>query len=257
MLPSSEWLHLAERLPVGQSFRTKHICGAGDALQVANKDGAYTAWCHRCQEGGYVSKTHVRYRAPVLQEITRSTLPRSAIAFKEAGQAVQQHCYRFFLGKGIDPNMLPLQDMLWDDATHRVIFKHEHGASGRVVQDGVFPKWIEYYVNGKVATHAVFRGTSDAIVFTEDILSAIKYKYATGCSGVALLGTVLPSDVRLPSSARLFIALDGDKAGREGAACTRRALEFRGYKPVVITAPAGLDPKDLTIRQLRESLMNE
>lgn len=256
MLPSSEWLHLAERLPVGQSFRTKHICGAGDALQVANRDAAYTAWCHRCQEGGYVSKTHVRY-VPVKQESTRSTLPQGAVPFLTTDAAVQQHCYRFFLTKGIDPNMLPLDDLLWDVVTHRVIFKHALGASGRVVQDGVFPKWIEYYIKGKTATHAVFKGQTDAVVLTEDILSAIKYRYATGCTGVAMLGTVLPSDIRIPDEARVYIALDGDRAGREGAVGTRRALLFQGFEPVVVQTPDGKDPKDLTIKQLRDSLCKE
>ena len=253
MLPRSEWLHLAERIAVGSSFRVPHTCGAGSPMKIQNKAEAYSAWCHRCQDGGFVSKEHVRYK-PVQQESTRTSLPRTAVPFLETSTAVQQHCYRFFIGKGIDPNMLPLHDLLWDEHTHRVIFRTSQGASGRVVQEGVFPKWVHYYVQGNIGSHAVF-GTGSTVVFTEDILSAIKYSYSCGCRAIALLGTKLAPDVQVDSTDSVFIALDGDKAGRDGSLCTRRRLLFRGIKSTIVHTPEDKDPKDLSIRELRESLM--
>lgn len=255
MLPSADWLHLAERLAVGASARVQHHCGAGAPLVVYNNTTGYSAWCHRCQLGGFRSKEYVRY-SPVQQESLRSTLPWDAVPFLDAGQAVQATAYRFFVGKGLDPNMLPVQNMLWCARTYRVIFKHPQGASGRVLQEGVHPKWVEYYCNGAVGAYAEFGDPSaSTVVLTEDILSAIKYAYACSCRAVALLGTKLDPSLQVRQGATVWIALDGDAAGAKGAACTRRRLEFRGIKSHVVQIPEGKDPKDLTIRELRESLM--
>lgn len=253
MLQRSEWLHLAERLPVGQSRRYRHSCGTGDALSVQHKPEGYSAWCHRCQAGDFLSKTHVQYK-PVQQESTRSTLPQDCIPLLNCTESVKQYTYRFFIRKGIDPNMLPLHDLLWHERTHRVIFKHALGASGRVLQDAVYPKWIEYYCNGKVATHAVFNRDTPEIILTEDILSALKYSYATGCTSISLLGTVLPSDLWFVPSNKVYIALDGDAAGRKGSLCTHRRLKFLGIESTIVHAPEGKDPKDLTLKELRESI---
>lgn len=256
-LHRSEWLHLAQAIPVGQSRRCRHGNEPTDAMVVYNNDTYWSARCHRCGVGARVNKEHVLLRSDGDQRL-RQTLPNDLVPLAECNEAIQQAVWRYMVSKGIDPNMLRTQSLYWAGASSRVVFKNAgEGAIGRYIGSADVPKWVSYWVQGKAAKYFSSAKLGDKVVITEDYLSAIKVTAATQGEfvGVAALGTRISQELLLACFGRqVTLMLDGDSAGQ--AAVPKALREFRGVgvPAKAVRLPVNKDPKDLTLIELKELL---
>ena len=130
---------------------------------------------------------------------------------------------------------------------NRVLFynRAETGAVGRLL-DGNGPKWISY---GDLTT-GIQIGNSDIAIVVEDAASACSIARIQKYTGVALLGTTIPSALKnaLQMYHKIYIVLDND-AARKASTLTR---QIRGNVTLRVTEN---DLKVLTKDQI-EALIN-
>lgn len=254
-LHDSEWLPLAERLPVGQQQRVMHDCGRTPSLIVRRSVGKLTAHCFRCK--GWGSKVLEMRVHPSLREPESSVqyaLPREYIF--PTGEALNAVC-RFLASKGIDPKMIP-QGVMYSAKHGRVAFTANEGlVIARTMYDAV-PKWVQYQNPFYGLGYGVRIGIGTGVtVLTEDWLSALKVGYSTGHKVIAILGTSITREVEsllLADAQPVLIMLDADAAGRAGALAALKQLRFLGITCRIVHLPVGKDPKDLQVQELRDLL---
>lgn len=263
MLDPKDWLDVAQRLPVGRKVRTGHTCGRGQVLLVSNNPDKWSAWCFRCNAGGFESKTHVRYmplEAPVSTSSGEFSLPRDITPWEDVGQ-LQGRLVQWLHNKGMHPDLFKPGTLFWSQGQRRLVIKvSDDLALGRYVplypNEQYPPKWLLY---GKRETPALppnFGYELHAPVITEDFLSSVKVNWATGRKCIALLGTSEPADLhlRLAGHKRVILWLDGDAAGQAGLRKLMRSLRWQGYTCYPVQTV--LDPKEynsVEIRRLIES----
>jgi hypothetical protein len=132
-------------------------------------------------------------------------------------------------------------------------------------------KWMLYphVSTGNFVSYCdVYKGyprIPDAIVLTEDLFSAIKVQYVADklplsmkcvIAVIACLGTVVSNSLRLKLHTQqrdVFVWFDGDKAGEEGIQKAKRML--RGFMPVSGFVVKGKDPKDLSCKDIENTLL--
>lgn len=254
-LHDSEWLPLAERLPVGQQQRVMHDCGRTPSLIIRRSVGKLTAHCFRCK--GWGSKILEMRVHPSLRE------PEAVKQFKlphEYGMPTGYHrlrMYQFLASKGIDAKMVP-DGTLYSFQHNRVAFRVNEGlVVARTMADAV-PKWVQYQDPVYGLGYGVRIGIGTGVtVLTEDWLSALKVGYSTGHKVIALLGTSITREVEsllLADNQPVLIMLDADRAGRAGALAALKQLRFLGIICRIVYLPDGKDPKDLQVQELRELL---
>lgn len=253
-LPDNEWLAKAQALAVGQTKRTYHNEESRANLIVGNDIDRWWSYCHRCHEGGVVMKEHVVIGAEVEQQSRLMPWPSDALP-PGAVPDVYRSVYSQMLRKGIDLNtMLPGVPMFLSVAQGRLLLGSSQGWLGRAIGP-VQPKWCCYGQRPPVyAMHPADQITGP-VVLTEDYLSALKLRWSgVPATPVAVLGTSLHT--RLMSAllpvTEVFIAFDGDKAGRDGTVAVARRLRGLGKVVRECVVPDGLDPKDMHAKQLRE-----
>jgi len=273
VLDPSSFLPAAKRLRVGGKARVDHDCGPGSTMIVNHKPEAFTAWCFRCGEAGFVPKE------PTLAERVEAMKQRTegdrlvAFSVQPPGPANQ------------DPQSWPKEARLWlykagfGNYEIQQLGFYYHEKSRRVVlpvvQDGRVVYWQaravekehqpKYLGPDTDKSRVVPRyGSADHIVLTEDILSAAKVGMVS--EGWSMMGTNLfPATLSaiIHSGKPVLVWLDPDEAGVRGAAKTLRALRSVGVPCANVTSKR--DPKlhtrreiiDLTVpvlNQLRSSM---
>ena len=118
-----------------------------------------------------------------------------------------------------------------------------------IAKDALYIYFGQRTPDGLLTRH----GSADLekVVITEDILSAIRVsEYLTA---IPALGTS-PTRAHLAQTVgrKVYLWLDPDQAGLDGAAEFLSALQFHDYPPTVIHSQA--DPKNLTRRAMRSVL---
>lgn len=256
MLPPDEWLQAAQRLAIGQRRRVRHNEESTSAMVIGNDADCWWAWCHRCNAGGRVNKSHVQLGIPEAQP-SRMPWPIDAVPW----QASELHlrAYRLLLSKGIDAQTvladLPAIQISRRDG--RLILPTSRGWIGRALFNQQ-PKWVGYGKAPEYGMHPFDKPQPGQVwVLTEDYLSALKIRRALGSRVVACacLGTRLNDQLaaHLLGASRVVLAMDGDKAGRSGA--DRIAKRLSALVPCTRYAvPEGKDPKDLTLEELRNGI---
>ena len=130
---------------------------------------------------------------------------------------------------------------------NRVLFynQSEIGAVGRLI-GGKGPKWVSY---GDLTT-GIHVGNTDIAIVVEDAASACSISRIKKYTGVALLGTTLPSALKnaLQIYKLIYVILDNDAAKK---ACTL-TRQIRGNVTLRVTEN---DLKELTTDQI-ETLIN-
>ena len=270
MLPAEEWLHVAERLPVGGRVRVRHGHERRPNLVIGHADGHFWAYCQACREGAKVLKEHVLFRAPAPVESTRLDPPADLVPLSMLPAWDRDRVLRFLAGKGVDVSILP--DLKYSASRARVYLQVQRGAGqnavllGRDITDKSQQKWLshepipymlaaaspiwEWY---KVTAHSQHVPAHvKRLVLVEDAFSACKVAAAMrmheSYAAVACLGTAVRPALALEIAQRNFeqvvLLFDGDDAGRRAAVDAHRQL--RPFTNTVTRPiPEGMDPKDL------------
>lgn len=250
-LPTSEWLHLAKRVPLGRSDRTYHGRENRPNLVVYNNESEWSAYCHRCHRAGRVSKEYVVYGAPADAKAPDLSPPRDAVPVLVPGQFSEYDTAvaRFLVSKGVVPSMLP--PLRYSCTRKRIVLTAGEAILGRDITGLSLMKWVHYS-----GARFVRLGPASSIsILVEDTLSAYKvHKALPQYQVVACLGTRLSVQLKLVLQGVIAVMFDGDQAGHIGAADARR--ELPGRHVLVRCAPDGLDPKDMTIAHIRAHLEN-
>lgn len=242
----SDWLPTAKGLAVGQSKRIYHGRESKPNLIVQNTPTEYRAWCHRCNKGGSVRKDHVTLTGdtPVIK-------PGAALPTDTVNIGIEH--YGFLLSKGVDISKVPSSISVKYSPSHRrIIISNGTADVGRAVAPVQAGKWLSY---GNTKVFACWG--QDALVLTEDTLSALKVHYVTGYTAIALLGTRVSSNVircLQGQEVPIFIMLDGDNAGDTASLSIHQRLTALGIKCKRVHTPWGYDPKDLDQSVIRELL---
>lgn len=253
MLPRDEWLSQAQRLPVGQSRRIRHGAEASSAMVVRNEYDKWSAYCHRCGEGGVVFKEHQRLSDAEQFQTPRQNWPADAVPLQDASRWLRNRAYDLLVQKGIDPGtMLVGVPCMLSQSTQRLILGTRWGWIGRALTPNVHPKWIEYRGRGGFPSwgqHIRDATLHSHVILVEDFLSALKLHWAlqgTNYSALAILGTKIHQRLvmTLLDHSVLFM-LDGDRAGRDGARKGMRQLRALGIPCAEVQLPEGKDPKDM------------
>lgn len=250
--PDSEWLPIAQQLPVGGSRKIESSCASSPCLRIGNTPTAYTAYCFACGES--------RFSRKVL------SMQELSVAIAARGSAEQELLHRKqFMGhptpKVTDPREWPRAAQLWPlkaGLTFQEIQGmglYYHAPSTRVIIP-CGPSWYQArlitgagpkYLSPAFDPPTTFSYGSGPLVLTEDCLSAYKVSLC-GYRGWPVLGTKLTDARLLPmireakaSGAAVRVWLDPDGAGRNAAAVVRRTLSMYGVEMVNVASEK--DPK--------------
>lgn len=260
-LPDHEWLHLAQRLAVGQSSRAYHKNEATPAMTIRNLPDRWTAYCHRCHQAAVKLKTHaVLSRVPDQKRFM--PWPADAKPLEEWPLYEQETIFKLLLEKGIDRQVHLAPVPVWYSRDQgRLILGTSLGWVGRATR-GQLPKWTGYgYPAPAYAAAPGALVTGASVVLTEDYLSALKFHWAlrgtgggTPWTGIACLGTTAGDRLAVAlleaQPDRVVVAFDGDSAGVRGRTDVLRRLRGLGLHAIACNTPSGYDPKDLTQEQL-------
>lgn len=273
MLELDSWLHHAEGLQWGRKSRVNHDCGPGRTLTVGRKeDGAYTAWCFRCNEPGY-------HPAPAVSLATRSA---QLVSRMDADAVLRGNVVQ---GCPSLPEPATRRIADWPPAAALWLFRaglgapeigrlgaYFHEPSQRVVLpvfEALKPVFYQaraidwkpgdprpkYLAPDVSKTNVVpMYGEAEDVTLTEDILSAFKVGLAG--EGWSMLGTSMSEGllsrllVRKPR--RVNVWLDPDSAGDKGTSSVLKRLRAVGIKARRISSSK--DPKLMFRSQIRELL---
>lgn len=260
-------IDLALKLTCGGRTRVK--CCRGDASMLVSHSIQCVSWyCFRCKDAGYephgvqsIEEIHRRtkeYRES-LREAPGLVLP------DDYTTEVPAHAAVWYLSKGISYELALQHQIGFTPALDRVVIPvwedtwREDIAGEQLVnvqlrawQDGIKPKYIT--PGGYKFPHAMFwnlQSAGDAVVITEDVLSAIKV--GRDYPATSTLGTNLSSPRAWKVSQRFkeaYLWYDGDKPGRTAAKAGIAQLELMGVKAYNIHTDK--DPKAYNRQQVHE-----
>jgi hypothetical protein len=254
-LPQEDWLHLAKRLPIGQSTRHHHGRERRPNLTVGNAGDRYWAYCNACKQGGVVQKEHVIItgrQAP--RESCDLTLPFDMRRILECDEPVRNGVLAVLANKNMDAQYLP--ELWFSKSRCRILFCHDGQWLGRDTTEASPQKWLTYNGSDHLApTHGKMGRVA---IVVEDPFSFYKVDWAVGVEYDVFtsLGTKISDAlmVKLLQYDKVFMFYDGDEAGYKGANVGAKRLRSCGVEASESCAPQGLDPKDMTIHAIREYL---
>lgn len=250
------WLEVAKSLPCGTKTKVRH-CGDSPAMLISHSEKGYSCHCFRCEEPsahkfvshGMRSIAEIQRHKAELQQ-HKNKPPHLPDDFTL--DIPVQHAW--FLKYGISLDVARKYGFGYSEFFHRIIIPIR-GRNGlqAVHMRAISPLDKPKYLNlGKPKDNLLFWAGGwnlrhDAkLIIVEDVLSAIKVQLA-GYDAVALNGSsitdyqaVLLADYNMP----LYIWLDNDKAGVEGAYKAAKQLVFQGAdEHLFIVSGHTADPK--------------
>jgi hypothetical protein len=258
-LPESEWLHLAKRTSRGGSSRHLHLRERRPNLVVKNLDDRYTAYCMACKQGAVHLKEHVRVTgiaAPVGS--TSLILPTDMTPLGMATKDVLDGVLGFLAHKNMDAQYIERHArMFFSRSRMRLILQFPEGYMGRDTTERSPQKWLTF----DRQTHLSSAGGHRMAVVVEDPFSFLKARWALlgwPIDVYSSLGTQVPDALAVKLLAYDTVAFfyDGDTAGYKGADTEAARFRAFGVTSFNACAPAGKDPKDMTIEAIREWVDN-
>jgi len=259
-LPTSDWLHLAKRLPVGASKRVYHLHEVRANLVVQNHGDRWSCYCHRCHEGGVVRKEHA-VPEPVKQE-RFTVLPKDVLHYTQLDIPTQLRIVNFLTSKGVDYETM-IGHPWFSALTQRIIFPTSQGFIGRTIVNAE-PKWCHYVNPGTgqypaFATHTYDVISVKPVVLTEDYLSALKVRWAVPeVVPIALLGTRLSPkllhELCCAQPSYILGFFDGDAAGDAADVSAGKRLRGLGLNYLSVSRTRGYDPKDHYAAELQTKI---
>lgn len=266
----SFWVHHLPTIPVGGKRRYPHDCGEGRTLVVFHNEPESSCYCHRCGSVGYhmqhlsvADALALQEKSKAAENAARTSLELPQVDSRDPGQwpaVLRNWFYKMGLGpahisalglyhnKDMDRIVLPILD-----EDRKVVYWTARSASRT-------PKWLGPDVpkHGLVARYGTGKG--DAVVLTEDPLSA--YKVGLVCEAWCLFGTKLKDAVALQllnDPRRVVTWLDDDQGRRNGSnpgqdAAQKMRSRLRALGKDVANVTSDKDPKYLTRQRIRELL---
>ena len=247
MLPLDEWLADAQRLPIGGVNRVYHGAEHRRNLVVYNKPDRWEAWCHACNEGGVLFKTHVRAvdepPPPILQSVP------SVLTAPDIPDVIKH-----LQSKGVSLPVLREFKPQYSPIDKRLVLSSGGMVLGRDITGRSPAKWYNY------TNHLVFKAGSSGIIFlTEDVYSAIKIYYTSRRLGVsvqawAILGTRVHAALRtslVQAGHPVVRWFDADASGRAADTAVHRACRAFGIQTVAAQPPREVDPKMHTYQEIQ------
>ena len=274
-IPTSDWLHLAKRLPVGGTTRVYYQRDTRPNLVIGNSTSKFWCYCQKRKQGGVVEKDHVKITggtAPASS--THLDLPRDSLPILDLDEFCRDAVLRMLASKNMDQMYLP--PIYFSEQRKRMLINTGQGWLGRDTTGHSPQKWLTYdgslYLGnhlqdtqpplsmvdmGDAGTTAQQPAKRTAVV-VEDPFSYYKVlwalrdmpDFAVYCG----LGTVLRPSLRLhllKHSSRVVCFFDGDNAGVSGGVREASAMRGLGHPAIARPAPTGYDPKDLSIEDIR------
>ena len=258
---SSEWLHEAKKVPLGQKRRVYHGAESTQALDVYNNVDSWSAYCHRCKESAYVRKElvgRVQNIAPVYRKYvpTRLMTPQDLyLAEYNTWLALVKLLHR----KGVSLALLEKYNTMYSPIDQRLVFRFKGVSVGRDVTEQSAQKWFVYHSDNPMQyvylQSEKMPTIRERVVLVEDLFSAIKVHAYTGLSTVWLMGTNFKDSVlELLVNKEVVVFTDGDKAGTDCANTVKRRCDLFNIPCEVIKTKAGYDPKDYKGYEIQEVL---
>lgn len=257
-----EWYAVAKQLKPGQKRRIK-CCNQNSTMVVTNGNRGYSGYCFRC--GSSPFKPHGLKSIGFYRELEESkkynqetdvSLPKDFILANEMPDAA---CL-WLLQYGITLETAASYGIGYSASQNRIIMPVYYDGKltctqARAVDNQQKPKYLnKEYGGGNSIFYAHNLNTSNYIVVTEDILSAIKVGgVAKACS---ILGTNMTGVKAMRLAAeyeQVILWLDSDEAGVDGAEKAKRELHMQGVEHVIIICTA-LDPKCLPHSKIKSTL---
>lgn len=257
------WLTKAQALKEGVKRRDTHDCGSGKVLLVEHKETGWAAWCHRCNDNGFVPHP-AESLAEKLERMTRVKEQEAAIKVTLAlPKPIVRDVHdwpvyaRLWLYKaGLGNHDIARLGVYYHPPTDRVVLPVLDGTKLVYWQARGFnpdlPKYINPVVNRE--TLVCKAGEGDILVLTEDILSC--WRVAQVTEAWSLLGTRLPTPVLLQIKAKgkpVVVWLDPDGAGIKGTTKVLQRLRLYGIPCTYVESdkdPKLLD-KEVIVNELR------
>ena len=260
MLPPEQWLKDAKRIAIGRSARVYHGAEHRPNLVVRNLPDRYTAYCHRCHEGGVVLKEFVKVEQPTVKA-SESTLivPTDAVPLFLNGvpnSAVPwARLVAFLHSKSMSVDYLKGYNPKYSASAERLLLDMPDQTVGRSLRSASTAKWLTYRSAVSYVRASALAVEGRRLFVTEDCFSAIKAAHSLPQTFVptALMGTVAHNDfLRLAlSSAGVVLCLDNDNAGLSAAPKIQRALRLLDVPCKTVYPSAGCDPKDMELDWFR------
>lgn len=260
MLPSSEWLKDAQKLPVGQTRRIYHGSEKRPNLVIKNLDTGYSAYCHACHDGGYYPKELVKIQTvlPTNRKAKDAGFLRSINLHQPDTNIPYSDIALFLHSKHMTLHYISNLNPKWSAQDKRIVFQTTDQVVGRDITGLSKSKWYQYservsYIRAKPVPLA-----NQIVILTEDLFSACKAQYfaGEGIVCVALMGTSLKDDLlsELLTVRAVIVCLDGDAAGKAGMLSILRTLRLVGCVVELLVVPQDLDPKDMLPDWWREQI---
>lgn len=250
-LHPSEWLDLAKQVPVGQKRRVVHGAECTKAMDVWNAPESWSAWCHRCHAGGRVYKQYIQKIDVTAPEYKRYLEHDKLIPLEECERSVLKVIVKLLHDKGMSITTVRDLKPMYNPSDKRLVFRFKGVFIGRDTT-GLSPaKWSIYHHDRQLG-YVYLQGsnayqTREPVILTEDLFSAQKIRYYTGCSTLCLLGTNFKQDTaHFLLDKLVVVATDGDLAGDKARRTILKRCELFGIEATAVRIPNGLDPKDLT-----------
>lgn len=254
-----DWVELAKKLPVDGRIRTKcvEMCGTDESQLVSRNTKGYNRYCFRCKAHAFVSSglrsiEDIKRAKEALRELHtgKLTLPTDFTL------DIPDKAATWFYKYGISAELAMHYGIGYSPVLERVVIPvYDAGdlvsMQMRAIHDWQKPKYINPKTTmNNVLFYAGARAGSTCTVLTEDILSAIKVGRVHHATSI--LGTNL-SDAKAAKIAKdnlkVYIWLDGDKAGIDGANHARNQLNLLGVQTDLIRTDK--DPKEYSLEDIR------
>ena len=250
---------------IGEQIHINHTeCEAGvdtkRRLYIKRTNRGLVAYCHHCNQSGYVINNDDRLSTWINKPTTTSSHSNKPVI------AALTHEGKLWLHKHYcDPTNKTFNGIAGE--RHQVALTLHNpeqqpiGWQIRNLAPNAKPKYITYYNNSSSKGDATWFRTSNVktLVITEDYLSAYRINNDTGFTSVALLRTAL-SDKTLTQIHELefeyvLIWLDPDEAGVQGATKAYKKLNhFLSSTTKIIVLGLDKEPKQCTPTELADIL---
>lgn len=255
-LPQEEWLHLAKRAPVNGSGRHHHLRERRPNLVVRNLPDRYTGYCMACKQGAVFMKEHVRVTGIAAPALSHDlSLPADMVDVRTCqDQAVVDGVLGFLAHKHMDMQYFP-GPVHFTRQRMRLMVHWEGGWLGRDTTGRSPQKWLTY--NHQTHLGPSHHTGNKTAVVVEDPFSFFKVRWALRFDSIDVhssLGTAVCDQlmIKLLQYDTVVFFYDGDPAGYKGADVESKRIRAMGLPGISACAPAGMDPKDMQIENIRQ-----
>lgn len=262
--------------------------GKDPCLNITRVPNGFKYFCHRCHESGYFPKQSLtpERTAEIIKHLKDYTkvesgdasgvfnLPADCIPLvvEVKGKVTwnvdvpfdaQNWLWKYWL---IEPENVEGFNLQWSPSKRRLLFpiyKPESveliGWVGRNVDPHSdfddYPKWITNKADSDERLLYILPGTKNLVVYTEDVVSALRVHQALGCTTVALLTTTITFEIcsKFKEHTNQLLWLDGDMKSK----MLKYVMKMRAFGIPLRMRHTELDPKDYSNTDIHYLIMED